>query len=571
MVAGITSRTTDVLLLLLIAVAMLWLISTNLKSVPFDFVPSISSSPSSSGISAIPSKETTFESEGDSTSKAPNFPSVWLDPLHPGHGDVVSSRFAWTWRSRLHMSINPLKYHTNISKLCLPKNETMCLDEAFISSPMTMPACMLEHLHIRSTFIHNNNSVSIVEISKHLAAAKERVIFCPANSNPANVTFFGLTRWLTGAMPKLTHFGAFISCPATNEADPNASGIVLINYYSNCSLPKSPPKVDFRNPRGLPQKTTAIFIPTPITRSFMQEYPNEPRRAHLFFPPNLPVISTNSKENVNLSTTPNHLNNTSITTIPYQNMPFQYSICAMAATVDTNAPFLTHWLWHLKHRVMVEHVTIYTSPDNFYFDSPHINASFIFELIETGWLQLIPWAPRFVDGTQIFYRSQLSAYNDYIYRFRGMCHWNMFADVDDFFVSWKTNHSIVPFLQNLLSSKPETISVIFGWPTFFPECQNITGLKPPYESDTFLGSIKYGTIKSSNTKAITVTVEKDEVGIHGLSPSKIAIRTLSPGVAMYHIRAGNLAKRGIPDYSPETCGKFLLDFGLEKLSNYSYK
>ena len=281
-----------------------------------------------------------------------------------------------------------------------------------------------------------------------------------------------------------------------------------------------------------------MLIPTPISRSFQQVWPNVPLRGNAFLP--------------NGATAKPHI-------------PYQYSTCAMAGVIDTEAPFLTAWLWHMRNKVQVEHVVMYIAPESFHLDSPHIDAQLLKSYLEDGFLTLVPWASRFVNLKQIYYRSQQLAYSDYAFRFRGLCHWTLFADVDDFFVNWRDDHQLAPFISRTLNSSSSADVIRLYWPVFFPQCQGISGHGPPFDSDFLLSNITHGAISidHSPTKQIVATRNKQEIHIHTTAGAQSFPNEL--GVAMYHIRAGPHAGFKLANFSKEECDPYILkDFDLEK-------
>jgi hypothetical protein len=445
------------------------------------------------------------------------------------NSDIVAARYSYVWKRYQYMDVKEEETRIKTEKLCLDRKKRWCWESALLARREALPSCVAESIHVRSTFIYRNQSVSIVEISKAMAATSRRSIFCP-NAEPARIKFFTLTAYLNREHRYLTHTLAFIKCWADSEQHPNAQGLIILNYLGNCSwpVPNQPLTLTLSSPtHGLLRKTSSIFLPTPISRSFMQQFPSLSPK----------VISQG------LLPVPDRL----------ASVPFQYTLCALAAVIDTDAPFFNHWLWHVKNRVKVQHITMYYQPDSFHLDSPHINASFVQELIETGFLHLVPWYSHYKEGTQVFYRSQVAAYNDYIYRFRGMCLWTMFADVDDFFVSWKTGHQLVPVIADVLRNNSAITSLRMAWPPLMPRCQKLTGFQAPYNSD-FLSTIRYGTLNFTHLKYVDMGVDKNEVSIH-YSQSRNSTSVSAPGVAVYHVRAGHprLVQRN--QYSRANCSK----------------
>jgi len=480
-------------------------------------------------------------SSGDSDARAR---ALWADPKVASSMDVVAARYAWTWKTHSLLAVEAFSNHVRTARICLDGPGTgpnrRCLGTALVTTATTMPACLIGHINVRATYLYGGLAISIVEISQALYNARTKSLFC-ASGAPADVALFGLSHWVRSVAPQISHIAVFVRCPARDFSDPNSFGLLFVNHHGNCSLTAETMSTSYSNPK----LTNMVLLTTPVTKSFQQEFPSLPVRGDALL--RLPNVK------------------------PVPGAPFQFSTCAMAGVVDTDAPFLTAWLWHLRNKVLVDHVVLYTAPENFFLDSPNINASLMKEYLESGFVTLIPWPSRYIDGQQVFYRSQHTAYNDYLYRFRGLCHWTFFGDADDFFVSWRHDHQVVPVIAETLQQNADYDSITFPWPVFLPECQNVTGLGPPFDSDFILQQIQYGILPSPNTKHVTTTYEKQEAGIHKSPTRREAGPLKRAGVAIYHVRAGNFLKRGIADFSETTCAKYYLkDFDLEARKKHVY-
>lgn len=463
---------------------------------------------------------------------------IWTEnPSLPVSASVARARFAWAYTTESKLEIDPQDPHLSLPTFCLNQEKTVCLSKALVVTTETMPTCLLSHLFVRATYLRGGYSVSLLEISKVMFNTRKQLIFC-ADGSPPVFAEHAYNSWLKENMPDVSHIGVTLRCPATSPTDRNVQGFLVINFHGNCSIPTSEHIfADSADGVGvvLPKTTSAMFYATPTTRTFEQAWPELTRAADKY-----PIAKR------------------------HEDVAFQFSTCAMAAVFDTNAPFMSHWLWHMYHRVKVDHVVMYTAPEAYDLDSKNINGTFVRELLSNGFLQLLPWHSRFIDKTQIFYRSQWSAYTDYAYRFRGLCQWTLFADVDDFFVSWPSNHNIVPIIQQATADHPRDVSFRLRWPTFLPQCQNINGRSPPFNSDDLLPNLRYGDISMNNCKSISNTYDYFDLGIHTQPGDAHDIR--QPGTAMYHVRAGDLSIRGVGVLTQETCAKFKLDdYPLETL------
>lgn len=305
---------------------------------------------------------------------------VWANPSEPDSYAATLSRFEFSTKTHTHPALQPLDTQISFPKSCAGEIPALCSGSALVVDYADLPSCFTNHLAIRSTYYHDGHMVMIIEISKALLAQRNKTLLC-SDGNPAEITLFSLNRWINHVHRSLTHNSGLLKCRMQNPSDPNGQGLIFIKPRGKCSFDASKAEISSQTDTKMLDENDTYLIRASYFSSFMQAFKNEPRRASLY-----PIDSA------------------------HQHVPYQFSTCVMGAVIDTNAPFLTHWLWHLKNRVSIEHVTLYIAPERFDLNSPLINATFIKELISTGYLHLVPW-PAIYRDDQIFYKSQIAAYN----------------------------------------------------------------------------------------------------------------------------------------------------------------
>jgi len=457
----------------------------------------------------------------------------WKDPEQPATPDIVSRRYAWTRNTYSALNSTQMNRMMAVERVCVTQNgnanKNLCFDETLVTDALAAPICLMDHIHIRSTFIHGGYAVSLVEVSNVLFDLRHKIVFCPSGGQPLMNAVI-LAGWVRSQFPA-THTNGFMKCPASDASVLNAQGLIFVNYHGNCSFSAPTMASSFSKPKS----TGLVMLKTPIHRSFQDHFPSLPTRGNSF-------LQLRAAQNVAKD-------------IKYP--PYQYSTCVMAGVMDTDAPFLTAWLWHLRNKARVGHVVLYIAPESFHLDSPNINATLVKEYLEEGFLNLVPWTSRYLNGPQTFYRSQQLAYNDYLYRFRGLCHWTLFADADDFFVNWHNDHQLAPFVSEYVRQDPSLVVILLPWPLLLPECQNLSGHGPPFDSNYILNSLQFGNLNHVHHKQIVDTHALGEVSIHD-SPAR-TIEPNKPGVAIYHVRAGPYPGLRFSRATKESCEAFALE------------
>lgn len=455
-------------------------------------------------------------------------------------------------------------------RLSQASGKEICYETKKESAASELPACSKGVINVRSSFLYNGEIVYIVDISKTGIEGFRDTFFC------SDGTSASLQENVLNEHTQRFHFRAgLIKCKAENK---NSNGFYFLNHGGDCgtqfiaiqqerdtgrhtlglkdsnttSEDVNGPNEEEDSPNDddsggeeanvekekfkqqempviIPTSTTIHFYPTKLSKSYEEEHPDREKKALLF-----PVKPQHEKAR------------------------FQFSTCAVAAVVEDSTPFLNHWIWHMKYRVKVERVTMYVSPGEFNVNSKNLNGTFVRELVTSGFLELVSW-PDVLDQKRLFLRAKPAAYSDYVYRFRGLCHFSIFLDVDDFFVSWNSNHYLAPVIKTALVEEPEIDGFQFGWPTFWPMCERNSGNSPPFETDALLRNMNYGDIESENFKHVHNTYESLDVGMHGASGEKQS-RIFWPGIAVYHLRTRDRfeGNRGMNVYNAATCQEKLL-------------
>ena len=461
----------------------------------------------------------------------------WNDPELPATPDIVSRRFAWTRKTYSAMDSTQINRLMSVPRVCVAQDSKShnrhCFDEALVTNALSAPICLMDHIHIRSTFLYDGYAVSLVEVSNELFDRRNMIVFCPSGDQPL-VKGVILANWVRKSF-RVTHMNAFIKCPVRDGSSLNAQGLLFVNYHGDCTFSAASIASSFSNPKS----TSLVMLTTPAHPSFQDAFPSLPARGNSFL--QLPQVQSATK-----GISP----------------PYQYSTCVMGGVLDTDAPFLTSWLWHLRHKMRVGHIVLYIVPEHFHFDSPNINATLVKEYLDDGFLTLVPWTSRYLNGLQTFYRSQHLAYNDYLYRFRGLCHWTLFADADDFFVNWHHDHQLAPFISEYIQQDPSIEIILLPWPLLLPQCQNVSGYGPPFDSNYILNHLQFGQLGHGHTKQLVATHNRGEVSIHS-SPGK-TLEPNKPGVAVYHVRAGPYPGIRFLSATKESCEVFELEgFNME--------
>ena len=99
-------------------------------------------------------------------------------------------------------------------------------------------------------------------------------------------------------------------------------------------------------------------------------------------------------------------------------------------------------------------------------DDPYVKSA-----MQEGFLTVDIW-PRWFSMWQIFYRSQLLAYQDCLYRFQSLYEYVFTHDADDFFVPLLSDHKTLSYY---LSRHCPRGTCCFSWEEFQPSNSGFTG------------------------------------------------------------------------------------------------
>lgn len=83
------------------------------------------------------------------------------------------------------------------------------------------------------------------------------------------------------------------------------------------------------------------------------------------------------------------------------------------------------------------------------------------ESLHNGFVQMDVWED--IVGERIFYHSQITKYQDCLYRYMGVYEFGIFYDVDDFFNPMLPDHKDIHYYMNREFANPKIGSVCFAW------------------------------------------------------------------------------------------------------------
>ena len=147
-------------------------------------------------------------------------------------------------------------------------------------------------------------------------------------------------------------------------------------------------------------------------------------------------------------------------------------VCLANVFVGEHSPteyeMIYHWLRYQK-TIGVDHVHMIV--EDSFVRAGGFHEAYSQQAISEGFLSIDFW-PKWLNETEVFYHSQMLAYEDCLYRFQGVYEYIIYCDWDDFFVPLKHTKSIKHYLQMWCRGKTGTCR--FTWRQFYPFC----GLDP---------------------------------------------------------------------------------------------
>ena len=181
------------------------------------------------------------------------------------------------------------------------------------------------------------------------------------------------------------------------------------------------------------------------------------------------------------------------------------SVVSCLAPGYGNPHFLPHWLRY--ERVMgVSHVHVIGEQSLVgALDHPDVKSA-----IEEGFLTVDIW-PRWFSMWQIFYHSQLLAYQDCLYRFLGSYEYVFTHDADDFFVPLLQDHKTLDYY---LSRHCPRGTCNFSWEEFEPKGVTFTGPIGEDGNVTDKVTAKHNRVPRPADKCVHRIDDVFEVGIH---------------------------------------------------------
>ena len=132
--------------------------------------------------------------------------------------------------------------------------------------------------------------------------------------------------------------------------------------------------------------------------------------------------------------------------------------------IPTEYGMIYHWLRYQK-TIGVDHVHMIV--EDSFVRAGGFHEAYSQQAIKEGFLSIDFW-PKWLNETEVFYHSQMLAYEDCLYRFQGVYDYVMYCDSDDFFVPLKNNKSLKHYLQTWCGGK--TGACRFEWRQFYPDC-----------------------------------------------------------------------------------------------------
>ena len=144
--------------------------------------------------------------------------------------------------------------------------------------------------------------------------------------------------------------------------------------------------------------------------------------------------------------------------------PDKPTIVSCIAVQYGQPPFLGEWVRYQK-TIGISHIQMIAEPS--INDSGALKDPSVKKAIDEGFLAVDIWHKWF-SSAQIYYHSQLLAYEDCLYRFLGTYDYLFPHDADDFFVPLISDQRQLPYYINKHCSKAGTCAM--GWYQMCPTC-----------------------------------------------------------------------------------------------------
>ena len=177
-----------------------------------------------------------------------------------------------------------------------------------------------------------------------------------------------------------------------------------------------------------------------------------------------------------------------------KNAEYQFSITVCRGPVFGTPPYLSEWLRY-QRTIGVDHI-YFIVEESFLYDNG-LNIPEVAKALQEGYLSYSVWKTP-IDDAVGFYRSQLLANEDCLYRLQGQSDYVLVADTDDFF-NPVTSHTSLHYYVDKYCHQNKTCGALnMKWIQRHTEC----GLKGKIPAD-------------GNVTSVLASEVKHELDVHG--------------------------------------------------------
>ena len=179
---------------------------------------------------------------------------------------------------------------------------------------------------------------------------------------------------------------------------------------------------------------------------------------------------------------------------------------AVCVIVFHKPMFLNQWLRYQK-TIGVDH--IYMIAEDSFIKAGGLRNAYLQQLIKEGFVFVEVWR-QWLKHSEVRYHSQALAYQDCVYRLRGIYDYAFILDSDDFFIPRiPGRRKIQHYIKNWCSNGG---SCQFKWTEFYPDC----GMKSSTTNDGNITTLLTSTVhlKRSEKKSLHHLMVILDVGVH---------------------------------------------------------
>ena len=179
---------------------------------------------------------------------------------------------------------------------------------------------------------------------------------------------------------------------------------------------------------------------------------------------------------------------------------------AVCVIVFYKPMFLNEWLRYQK-TIGVDH--IYMIAEDSFVKAGGLRNAYLQQLIKEGFVFVQVWR-QWLKHSEVRYHSQALAYQDCVYRLRGIYDYAFILDSDDFFIPRiPGRRKIQHYIKNWCSNGG---SCQFKWTEFYPDC----GMKSSTTNDGNITTLLTSTVhlKRSEKKSLHHLMAILDVGVH---------------------------------------------------------